>query len=397
MTDAHEAHRAIPLRLAFYYGAFFAIAGVSMPYWPVWLESRGLGPVEIGVVLAVGRWISIVTTPMIAHYADRRGERKRILTGLAGGVFICYALYNLTGNIGQILLVAVPTAVFHGAIMPVGDSLTMTNAARGRADYGRVRLWGSVTFILASFAGGQLLAQWPADVILWTIMALCLLGVGACASLPDTRTEPAPRRRRAFWLLARQPVMLRFLGAMALLSSSHAVVYAFGTLYWRQAGISDRIIGLLWAEGVIAEILLFAVGSAVVRRIGPTRLMLIAAAGGLARWTALGATTDLAVLFLAQALHALTFGAAHLGAMNFIVRAAPEGYSATAQSLYNALAMSGTIAIAVPLIGPVYEAVGAAAYYAMSGLSLAGGVVALGLARRWDGGRIELPAARPLA
>jgi PPP family 3-phenylpropionic acid transporter len=395
MTAAAAPHRAIPLRLAFYYGAFFAIAGVSMPYWPVWLESRGLGPVEIGIVLAAGRWISIATTPMIAHYADRKGERKRILTGLAIGVFVSYALYNLTGNTWQILLVAVPAAIFHSAIMPVGDSLTMTNAARGHADYGRVRLWGSVTFILASFAGGQLLAQWPEDIILWTIMALCALGVGACLFLPDTRTEPPPPRRGAFWLLARQPVILRFLGTMALLSSSHAVVYAFGTLHWRQAGISDRIIGLLWAEGVIAEILLFAVGSAVVRRLGPTRLMLIAAAGGLVRWATLGATTDLTALFIVQALHALTFGAAHLGAMNFVVRAAPEGYSATAQSLYNALAMSGTIAITVPLMGPVFEAFGGGAYYVMCGFSLAGGVMALSLARKWDGGRVDLPAARP--
>lgn len=395
MTADATPHRAVSLRLSVYYAAFFAIAGVSMPYWPVWLESRGLGPVEIGIVLAAGRWFSIATTPMIAHFADLRGERKRILVALAIGVFVSYALYNLTGSFWQILLVAVPTAIFQSAIMPVGDSLTMMNASRGRVDYGRVRLWGSVTFILASFAGGQLLAQWREDVILWLIMALCVLGIGACMSLPDTRTEPAPRRRGAFWVLARQPVILRFLGAMALLSSSHAVLYAFGTLYWRQAGVSDRIIGLLWAEGVIAEILLFAVGSAVVRRLGPARLMLIAAAGGLVRWAALGATTDLTVLFIVQALHALTFGAAHLGAMNFIVRAAPEGYSATAQSLYNALAMSGTIAITVPLMGPVFEAFGGGAYYVMCGFSLAGGVMALSLMRRWDGGRIALPAACP--
>ncbi len=395
MTGVDTVHRAIPLRLAFYYGAFFAIAGVSMPYWPVWLESRGLGPAEIGVVLAAGRWVSIATTPMIAQFADRQGERKRLLSGLAVGVLGCYLLYSLTGSTWQILLVAVPTAIFHSAIMPVGDSLTMTNSDRGHTDYGRVRLWGSVTFILASFAGGQLLAQWAADAILWTIIVLCALSVVACILLPDTRTEPSPRRRGAFWLLARQPVILRFLGAMALLSSSHAVVYAFGTLYWRQAGISDRIIGLLWAEGVIAEILLFAVGSFVVRRVGPTRLMMIAAAGGLVRWAALGASTDLTVLFLAQALHGLTFGAAHLGAMNFIVRAAPVGYSATAQSLYNALAMSGTIAITVPLMGPVYEAIGGASYYVMCGFSLTGGVMGLALARKWDGGRIDLPAAGP--
>jgi PPP family 3-phenylpropionic acid transporter len=393
VTQPSERQTRIPLRLAIYYGAFFSMVGVAMPYWPVWLQSRGLGPVEIGMVIAIGRWASIATTPMIAQLADRLGERRRILIVLATGVVCSYALYFFTDTFWQILLVSIPAAMFRGAIMPVGDSLTMMNAARGKVDYGRVRLWGSVTFILTSFAGGELLEHWPEDVVLWFILALGGVGVASCLMLPDTRTAPPPRRRGAFWQLARHPVILRFLCTAALLSSSHAVLYAFGTLHWRAAGVSDRIIGLLWAEGVVAEIILFAVGAAVVRRLGPTRMMLLATAGGLVRWTMLGASTELPVLLFAQALHALTFGAAHLAAMHFISSAAPPGLSATAQSLYNALAMSATIAIAVPLSGPLFEVLGGQAYYAMTALSLAGGAMALRLSRYWDGGRIELPAA----
>lgn len=387
------APRFISLRLACYYGAFFAVVGVSMPYWPVWLESRGLDPVDIGLVLAVGRWASIFTTPMVAQFADRSGERKRLLILLTGGLFVSYGLYAFAGGFWAILLVAVPAAMFRGAINPVGDSLTMTNAARGRTDYGRVRLWGSVTFIAASFLGGEMLARWGEDFVLWAILALIGLGMVTCFFLPDTRVERAPKRRGALRLLLRQKVILCFVATMALLSSSHAVLYAFGTLHWRQAGVSDRMIGLLWAEGVLAEIILFAVGAAAVRRLGVTRLMLLAALAGLIRWTALGASTDLPVLLAAQVLHGLTFGAAHLGAMNFIVQAAPVGYSATAQSLYNAIAMSAAIAIAVPLSAPLFEAAGGHAYYAMTGLSLAGGLGVLLLSRLWDGRRIELPAA----
>ena len=116
-----------------------------MPYWPVWLESRGLGPVEIGIVLAAGRWVSIATTPMIAQFADRRGERKRLLTGLAAGVFVSYALYNLTGNVWQILLVAVPAAIFRGAIMPVGEMFWGDRFGMLKDPFGNI--WGVMTHV----------------------------------------------------------------------------------------------------------------------------------------------------------------------------------------------------------------------------------------------------------
>jgi PPP family 3-phenylpropionic acid transporter len=382
----------LSLRLAAYYFAVFALVGVAMPYWPVWLESRGLGPVEIGIVLAVGRWVSIGTTPAIAQLADRRGERKRLLVILLSGLFLGYSLYLLTDGFWQILLVSLFVYIFRSAINPVGDSLTLLNASRGYADYGRVRLWGSVSFILTAFLGGEILHLWGADGILWAILVIAAGGVVVGVCLPDSRTDRQPRRRGAFWTLARHPVMVRFIVTMALLSSSHAVLYAFGTIYWRSVGISDRVIGLLWAEGVIVEILLFALAAPIVRRLGPGRMLLLGAVGGVIRWTILGATTDLTLLIFAQALHAATFAAAHLGAMTFITEAAPTGMSATAQSLYNALAMGAAIAITIPLTGPVFEAVGGDAYYLMTVLSAAGGISALFLMRRWDGRRIVLPA-----
>jgi PPP family 3-phenylpropionic acid transporter len=384
----------LSIRLAGFYFAYFAMVGVIMPYWPVWLQSRGLGPVEIGIVLAAARWISVGTTPFIAQFADRRGELKRLLLVLMSGVVAGYAINSFSYGFWPILLVMACTAVFNSAVVPVGESLTMMHASRGHIDYGRVRLWGSVSFICTAFLGGELLANWTPDVILWTIVACGAGTVVAILFMPDTRSEPTPRQRGAFRRLIRQPTLLLFLGTAALLSSSHAVLYAFGTIHWRAAGIDDRIIGLLWAEGVIAEILLFMVGGAFMRRIRPADAMMLAAAGGILRWTVLGYTTDTAALFAVQGLHALTFGAAHLGAMAFVTRAAPEGFRATVQSLYNALGMGAAAALAILLSGPLYEAAGAQAFYLMSALSFAGGIAALVLRRHWDGNRIELPAAR---
>ena len=378
-------------RLAGFYFAYFAIVGLVIPYWPVWLQSRGLGPIEIGIALAAARWVTVATTPLIAQATDRRGALKSMLLVLMVGVVAGYVANYFAVGFWPILLIMAFTAVFNSAVVPVGESLTMMHASRGHIDYGRVRLWGSVSFILAAFVGGELLAVWTPDAILWAIVACAVGSFVAVLLMPDSRSETVPRRRGAFRALLRQPTLLIFIVTAALLASSHAVLYAFGTIHWREAGISDRIIGMLWAEGVIAEILLFMVGGAFMRRIRPADAMLMAAAAGVLRWTVLGFSTDPWVLVAVQGLHAFTFGAAHLGAMAFVEQAAPTGFRATVQSLYNAIGMGAASAMAIMLVGPVYDAFGAGAFYAMSGLSLAGGCAALVLRSRWDGARLSLP------
>jgi PPP family 3-phenylpropionic acid transporter len=386
-----SAHRpaALSLRLSGFYFSHFVLIGIALPYWPVWLQGRGLGAVEIALILSVGRWVSAATTPAIALLADRRGELKILVTVLAAGVFACYTANHFAHGFWPLFAIAAATAVCMSAIMPVMESLTMLHAARGEADYGRVRVWGSISFILATFAGGEILGRLAADSILWAIVASSVVTIVVSACLPDTRSELVARRRGAFHALARHRVMLLFLASVGCLAGSHAALYAFGTIHWRHAGIDDRVIGLLWGEGVVAEILLFMVGGAFMRRVHAADALLLAAAGGVVRWVVLGLTTEPAVLFAVQWLHALTFGAAHLGGMAFIARAAPAGYSATVQSLYAALGMGAASALAILLVGPVYAAFGGGAFYFMAALSLLGGAAALMLRRAWGGGQIE--------
>lgn len=387
--------RALSSRLAAFYFTHFAMMGFLIPYWPVWLQSRGLGAIEIAVVLATARWVSVGTTPLIAQVADRRGELKRLLAVLIVGVLIGFAAMAGARGFAMILVIMAVTAVFNSAVIPVGESLTMMHAGRGDIDYGRVRLWGSISFIFTAFLGGELLAGWAPDVILWAVIACGTGTLAAVLCLPDTRIERMARQRGAFRRLVRHPTLLLFLGTTALLSSSHAVMFAFGTIHWRAAGISDRVIGLLWAEGVVAEILLFLVGGAFMRRIRPADAMLMAAAGGMLRWAVMGYSTDPLALFAVQGMHAFTFGAAHLGALSFVAQAAPTGFRATVQSLYNALGMGAASGLGILLAGPLYKGVGGHAFYLMCLLSMLGGVAALVLRRVWDGGQIVLPGAGP--
>lgn len=374
------------LRLALFYAAVFGFVGISLPFWPVWLAAEGLGAAEIGLLITAGTWVRIVVPPMIAHIADRRGERKRVVVVLAAAAFGVHLLFLVADGFAGLLAVSILAAIAFTAIIPMGENLALLHAREERIDYGRVRLWGSIAFIVGAVGGGRILGEAGPPVILTMVLATLALCVLAAFALPDTRPAPARRRMPIAALLASR-TMVVFLAAAALIQASHAAYYGFATLAWRRAGIDDQVIGLLWAEGVLAEIILFALGGGLAARLGPANLLSIGAVAGIIRWTILALAPALPVLVLAQALHALTFGAAHLGAMMFLSRAVAPEHSASAQALYAGVAMGLVMGGATILSGTLFEALGApAAFLAMAGLSAAGGLGALALAALTPGG-----------
>jgi len=372
-------------RLSFYFGALFAVVGVVMPYWPVYLGDRGLSAVEIGLILSLGLWIKVLVNPLIAQWADRHGARRPVMLALCAIVIAAYAVVGLTDGVAMLAVFAVVASVAFAAIMPLGETTALTVVYDRGLDYGRLRLWGSLTFIAASMGLGSLLATEGADVVLWAILAIMATTLVACwlmprVAVPKAEAGPAPLIR-----LLRQPVFVLFLAAASLSQASHAVLYAFGTLHWRANGIDDWMIGWLWAEGVIAEVVLFAFGAWLVNRVGVVGLLALGAAAGALRWFAYGFSSDLSLLLAMQVLHAFTFGATHLGAMHFIARAAPPAWAASAQSLYTAVSGGIAMGLAMWASGLLYDRYAGAAFFAMAAISAAGLVTALVLRRRWDG------------
>lgn len=375
-------------RLAFYYAALFTAVGIHMPFWPLWLKDKGLGPAEIGLVMACTYLTKILVGPGIGHLVDRHGDRRRPMLVLAMAATVAWLAFAVADGFWPILVVTVVAVGLWTGIFPLGESLAMMETQRQRLDYGRVRLWGSATFIAAAIVTGNILTHTPTAVLVWMVAAALGLTALACWSLPST-DAPGPSRGKApLWPLLKHPLFLAFLAAASLNSAAHTVYYAFATIHWQSSGIDGDTIGLLWAEGVVAEILLFAFSGRVVARLGPGRLLLLAALAGILRWTVLGSTTAVPALAVVQVLHAATFGCAHLGAMHFIARAVPHALSARAQGLLSAVAMGAAPGLMSPLAGRLYESLGAHAFFVMVGLAASGSALALLLARRWDGDRI---------
>ncbi|MEE1562498.1 MAG: MFS transporter, partial [Alphaproteobacteria bacterium] len=293
---------ALSFRLAMFYAAVFLVVGVLMPFWPLWLkETRGMSAEEIGLLLGAGLWMKVLANPFFAHFADRRPEKRRLLATLALGALAGFSLFHWAQGFWQLLGVTLITFSMFTALMPLGENLTMITSYAHKLDYGRIRLWGSLTFVLASAGGGMVLVELPVAAVLWLVLGGVALTFFAALQLPDPETTgiggesqapEAPLRR-----ILREPLFLIFLAAAGLIQASHSAYYGFATLFWREAGFADDVIGGLWATGVMAEVLLFAFSGAIMARVTPTTLLVIAAAAGVLRWCVIGATTNPFVLF----------------------------------------------------------------------------------------------------
>lgn len=349
-----------------FYIALFLIVGFQLPFWPVWLAHKGLGAEEIGIVLSAPIWAKICVTPLITAIADYVGRRRTPLVAMSALCLGLFQLYFVATGFWQIFLLALTIGVFFTSFTALGDNLVLTLGRTRNIDYARIRLWGSIAFIAGAYLGGLVMTGRAPDIIpVLLAVAYALLFI-CCLILPEVRLLRRYEGRKGFrLLLANRPFFL-FLIASGLVQGSHAVLYSSGTLHWQKQGISDGMIGFLWAEGVIVEVLLFAFSKRLFAALSPVQLMLLAALAGGVRWLVMGFSPDVPVLLVIQMLHGITFATAHLGAMRMITAAIPVELSARAQGLYTALSVGLIMGGEMLLSGYLYEAFAGAAYFFMA-------------------------------
>jgi PPP family 3-phenylpropionic acid transporter len=372
------------LKLGLFYAAYFLFGGIQLPFFPLWLESRGLDAAMIGLVVAVPTVMRIVATPLIARQADRRAAlRGTLVIGSIVGALAMSVVGVVEGAPAILFAFAVAMAAL-SPMLSLTDAYALNGlAARGRA-YGPVRLWGSVAFIIGNVGAGLILELIAPGQLIWLLVASLMMVVAAAFALTpldSARAQPEAKSASPMTLF-RDPVFVAVALAGSLIQSSHALYYGFSVLQWRAQGLDGPVIGLLWGLAVLAEVALFAYSSRLPAWLSPTVLLALGGAGALIRWSAMACDPPAAILPLLQILHAGSFGAAHLGAMGFLARAVPKELAATAQG---ALATLGGLISAAATAGSglAYAASGSLAYLVMAAMALLGLLSALYAACRW--------------
>src|SRR4029077_5000695 len=263
-------------RFLLLYGTMFAAFGAASPFLPALLHERGLGPSEIGAVLAAGTAIRLITGPIISRLADRLGKHRQILTVFLAMAAVIAFGYDLPAGFAIFLIVSVAHASTLAPIVPIADAMTLA-AAPGRFQYGWVRGGASAAFIVGSVSAGQVVAATSLGGIIWMNGTLLALAAVAALWLPRNALDRplAPQQANGRALLAA-PGFLPLMALAALVMSSHALHDGFEVLRWEDGGIGPGAAGLLWSEGVLAEVVVFVV-------VGPTLLRWLGPAGAAER------------------------------------------------------------------------------------------------------------------
>lgn len=388
------------VRVGIFFGALFLIYGVHLPFLPLWLEWRGLTAAEISVLVALPYLLRVAVSPTTAFFADRSGQHRLFILALSWLTVAMTLLLSQLDGFYWMLGAAVGLSLAMTTIMPLTEVVAVRGVRLHGCDYGRMRLWGSLTFILASSLAAWLIGRNGVGIVIWLVLAGCVLTVVAALLLPEGKGTGSSGRPHtaspvsdagagdrvldlaAVYGLIRSPVFVLVLLACGTVQAAHATYYAFGSIHWARQGIAAELIGLLWAVGVFAEVALFAWSGAVYRRLSAVALMIIAAVASVVRWSVMAFDPATGVLFALQLTHALTFGASHLAAIRFISESVDVSLAGTAQALYATIAMGAAMGAATLLSGTFYPDLAGRTYMLMSAVSAIGLVAAILVMRR---------------
>ena len=363
------APRFFAERIALLFCAPMLVAGIALPYFPVWLNTLSLSDVEIGIVLAVPMIMRVVTAPIAGVIADRIGERTVVLVWSAILSFAtALALFAADSFWPVLLLFSLQGAVF-APYMPIADAIALSGVRRWNFDYGTMRYWGSIAFIAATMVGGWLSGLYGGAMVLPAMAVSFALTIVTALLAPRIGR---PRRPSPITALAVAPartlrqtdVQLMLVGA-AIVNASHAMLFAFSAIYWHGLGFSGTAIGLLWSAGVFAEVIVFVFARHIRRRVNLWTLIIAGSAVAIIRWIIFPVEMGFAGYLALQCSHAFTFACIHIGVQNRIVQRVDEEQEASAQGLYflyNGLFM----ALATFFAGYVYTRYGIDGFYFMS-------------------------------
>lgn len=360
-SKVSASHRTLALRL--YYLAAVGVAGVYQPFFPRWLEERGMLGARMGVIAAASPAMSVIAPSAIGVLADSLRLRGGLLQlACAGGMltFVALAVAAEAGlrlGFGVLLLAAALYALFKSPMGFIADVVALEQAPAAGTSYGRLRLWGSLGFMAAVPVAARLVDPHDAPTFPWVMSAFLMTALTASLFLPRrAQLPPAPEPSRVSALLA-QSGYRRFLIAVYLGEYGHSAYDMCFSLRLFDLGVPRSTFAVAWDLATAAEVLMLAYCAPLFQRFTPRSLYAFALGCAALRWVALALVRSPGVILLLQPLHALSFGLAWVSALTYTSRRFPSHLLATAQGLFSTAFAAGAVCGMVTW-GAVYQHAG---------------------------------------
>ena len=360
------------------YFLYFGQLGVLVPYLGIFLDGRGLDSQQIGELLAIITLARIVGPSLWASVADKTGRSLGILQL---GSFLAAASFSvilLTDSVWGIAITLTLMMMFWTAVLPQLEVITLTNVAQMGTSYGKVRLWGSIGFIVLTVLVGYLLDIFGSETPVYAGLAILTLLFISTLFINVKRTPVNATKSESSWSLALSKPFIIFILSAALLQVSFGAYYGFFALYMRDIGYTGQQTGLLIALGVLAEIFIFLAANKLVRRFNVYLLLTVCMLATAFRWLVLALLAEFSVVVvISQLIHALSFGLAHVASMQFISQYFPVSFHSRGQALYISLAFGIGGAIGGYVAGAMWQqGANATATFLFSAIaSLVGGLL----------------------
>jgi PPP family 3-phenylpropionic acid transporter len=363
-------------RLSGYYFFYFAFIGAFSPYFGLYLQSLRFSAWDIGLLMSQMQLMRVFGPNLWGWLADRKGHRLTIVRLASLLALVGFTAFFWLDRLAPMLAAMAVLAFFWSAALPLVEALTFDHLREEGARYSRVRLWGSVGFIVAVLGAGALLDYVPVAGIVWicwAILAGILLLALVLPEAPPVRVAgEAPGLRE----ILREGRVRALLTACVAMSAAHGALYVFYSIHLAGHGYSTTAVGILWSVGVVAEIGMFILMPRLLERYSLEGLLAFSFAVAVVRFLLIGWAVDTLLLaILAQTLHGVTFGVFHAAAIAAVNRWFPGRAQGRGQALYSSLSFGAGGLLGGLLSGWVWDGLGAGWTYTLSSAFALAGLV----------------------
>jgi PPP family 3-phenylpropionic acid transporter len=357
------------------YFIYFGVLGIFLPYFNLYCYHLGFNGLQIGVLSAL-RSVALVLFPLIwGSLADRFNLRKPIYvlcTFLSAFIWIFYLFF---ADFWPMLIITAIYGIFYAPIISFLEAVTMDVLGTEKKSYGRIRAWGSISFIAMVLVLGRIIDLYSVELILILILAGSLILAAVSIRIPAVKIRPKDLRAQgADSLLTKQTVV--FLFCAFLMLAGHGAYYGFFSIHLENLGYGSTFIGIAWAVASTSEILVMLKSDKLFSRFTLENVLFFSFLVAAARWFILYFAGSVAVILLSQVLHAVTYGTFHMASILYIDRLAPAQAKTLGQAVNNALSYGLGLMVGFFVNGYLYEIAGSNALFLLSSfIALAGGLI----------------------
>ncbi|AWX14138.1 3-phenylpropionate MFS transporter [Mergibacter septicus] len=337
---------------------YYCVYGIFMPLFPVWLKSQQYSTETIALIIAGAYVFRFIGGIYFSSLITKVSQIPKTLIYLAGASVLTTLLIAVMAQYFWVLLLGIALfSMFNAAGIPLLDTLASAWQHQIRLDYGKIRLIGSGAFVVGVIVFGGLISHLGDNSIIWVIFSL-LLGYTLLQLLPLKKMPRDKKLNRqhnntSYLALLRNPTTTRLLLAVALIQGSHSAFYTYSTIFWAEKGFSLQTTSILWGVGVIAEIILFFFASRLFKNWSENHLFYLSGIAACFRWSLFYFADNLALIFLLQCSHCLTYATSHYATVKYIATQSEEKVTKL-QALYSTTSGCAAIALLTALSGIIY-------------------------------------------